>query len=535
MLLDLAVLLYMGRGLTFFYDEWDFVQHDYGGGIHSLLAAHVGNIVLFPVAVYKILFHLVGLNHYAVYRVVVILLHLISGGLIFVLAARRIPRVPALLAATLILFLGAAWEDLLWPFQVGYLLSAAGGLATWVLLEREDRLGDIAALLCLIVSIGSSSLGIAITIGIAVELAWQRQWRRGWIVIVPALLYLLWYLGYGESQVTKQELINAPGYVEDLAAAAFGGLIGRGLEWGRPLALVGVLVLVRRFARPIPVSPRLAGLVATGLSLWIITAAARSTISVPETSRYIYLGAVVIVLVGVELMRGVAIRPRVTVIALVFVTFFAVTGLTLMHAGATGLRATSTTLTAELGALELASARAPSGYHPDPQRAPTLEAGPYLHTVRAIRSSPADTPAAIAASDAGSRAAADVVLLALYSSVARQPVTAPPSPLAPIPSLLSLSGGKRTLRGKCVQLEPAGATPMTSEISLQRGGVLIHDSGSAPISLALRRFGDSFDALAEPVTAHSTVAVSLPADAAGKPWELQLTSSSQLSICGLRP
>ena len=46
------------------------------------------------------------------------------------------------------------------------------------------------------------------------------------------------------------------------------------------------------------------GLLATGAALWIVTATARSTISPPETSRYTYLGAVVIVLVGVELLRG---------------------------------------------------------------------------------------------------------------------------------------------------------------------------------------------------------------------------------------
>ena len=315
MLLAGALLLYMGRGLSFFYDDWDFVINDYGGGLHSLLLAHVGNISVFPVAVYKVLFHLVGLNHYAVFRSMVIVLHLTCGALVYVLSARRIPRVPALLAATLILFLGAAWEDLLWAFQVGYMLSITGGLAAWVLLEREDRLSEIAAMVCLIVSAGSSSLGIPIMIGVAVELAWLRRWRAGWIVIVPAFLYGVWYLTNGESEITRNGLINAPGFAEDLAAAAFGGLIGRGLEWGRPIALVGVVIVLRRLARPRPVSARLAGLLATGLALWAVTAAARSTISAPETSRYLYLGAVVIVLTGVELLREVTITARATALA----------------------------------------------------------------------------------------------------------------------------------------------------------------------------------------------------------------------------
>ena len=223
MFIDAVLLLYMGRSLTFYYDDWNFVTQDYGGGIHSLLAPHVGNISVFPIAVYKVLFHLVGLNHYAVFRLVVIALHLVSAGLIFVLASRRIPRVPALLAMALVLFLGAAWEDLLWAFQIGYMLSIAGGLAAWVLLERKDRLGDLGAMVCLVIAAGSSSLGIPVMVGVAVELAWRRQWRRGWIVAIPVVLYLLWYAGYGESQVTRESLIHAPGFVEDLAAAAFGG------------------------------------------------------------------------------------------------------------------------------------------------------------------------------------------------------------------------------------------------------------------------------------------------------------------------
>lgn len=204
MLIDGLILFSMGHGFSFFDDDWIFVTHDYGGGLHSLLIAHNGNISVFPILVYKVLFRLVGLDHYAVYRLVVIVLHLICAGLILVLASRRIPRVPALAATTLILFLGTAWEDLLWAFQVGYFLSIVGGLATWLLLERRDRLGDVAAMLCLTVCAGSSSLGIAMMAGVGVELLWRRDDRRRlWIVIVPAVLYALWYLGYGESQVTE--------------------------------------------------------------------------------------------------------------------------------------------------------------------------------------------------------------------------------------------------------------------------------------------------------------------------------------------
>jgi hypothetical protein len=535
LLVDGVLLLYMGRGLTFFYDDWNFVTEDYGGGIHSLLRAHVGNISVFPIAIYKVLFHLVGLNHYAVFRCVAIVLHLICGGLVFVLASRRVPRVPALLAAALILFLGAAWEDLLWAFQIGYLLSVAGGLAAWVLLERRSRPAEIAAMLCLVVSVGSSSLGIAVIIGVAVELTWERRWQAGWIVVVPALLYVLWYLGYGESQVTSESLMHAPGFAADLAAAAFGGLVGRGLEWGRPLAVVGLLVLLGRLARPLPVSARLAGLIATGVSLWIVTAAARSTISTPETSRYIYLGAVVIVLIGVELLRGVAIALRVSAVAAVVVAGCAVTGLTVLHDGAMNLHATSKTVTADLGALELAAAYAPPGYQPDPQGAPQILAGPYLHTVRSIGSTPADTAAQIITSEAGPRAAADTVLVQL-GAIKLEPLGAvKSSALAPAPATVSLVGAQEVQSGGCLRLAPIPGAQMSGVFTLPAGGVLIRNQGSAPVSFAAKRFGETFIPLPDPLNARSLTVVSIPLDATQVPWQLQVTTASPFLICRRQP
>lgn len=533
MLADGVLLLYMGRGLTFFYDDWNFVTENYGGGIHSLLRAHVGNISIFPIAIYKVLFHLVGLNHYGIFRLVVVVLHLLAAVLIFVLASRRIPQVPALLAMALILFLGAVWEDLLWAFQIGYLLSVVGGLAAWVLLERRDRWGDLGAMACLVVAIGSSSLGIPLVIGVAAELAWQRDWKRLWVVAIPTLLYIIWYLHYGESEVTLNSLINTPGFAADLAAAAAGGLVGRALEWGRPLAVLGLGVLLRQLSRPAPVSARMVGLIATGVSLWVVTAAARSTISTPETSRYIYLGAVVIVLGGVELLRGLTITPRVTALATVLVAVCAVTGLTIMHDGAMGLRTTSKTVKADLGALELAAAYAPPTFQPDPQGAPQILAGPYLHTVRAIGSTAADTPAQIAAADPTTRAAADAVLLALEAPRLQPLGTMRLSRLAPLPLVSSLSGAVRRQHGSCVALEPLAGASLIGTLELPSSGIAIRNEGSAPMAVAVRHFGDAFDPLPSPAATHNTVSRLSPSPGASHvAWQVQITSTSQVSLCG---
>jgi hypothetical protein len=530
LVLDLLVLLYMGRGLTFYFDEWDFVTHDYGGGLHSLLVAHVGNISVFPVAVYKLLFHVAGLNHYPVFRVVVIALHLLAAWLVYVLAARRLAPVPALLATTLVLFLGAAWEDLLWPFQIGYLLSVVGGLAAWVLLEREDRAGDVLAMLSLVVSIGSSSLGIPLVIGVAVELAWRRSWRRGFVVAIPVLLYVVWYLGYGESQVTSESLIHAPGFAAELAAAATGAVFGRGLDWGRPLVLLGLLALLWRMRAIVTLTPRLVGLLVTAVALWCVIAATRSTISPPETSRYVYLGAIVLVLVAVEVLPGVAFSPRALGLASAVALFAVLAGLTLMHEGAVGLRSTSRVLTAELAALELGAGHAPPAYRPDPARAPQIEAGPYLHTVRAIGSTPAKTLSGLAKANPEARNAADGVLLALGLPSVIPSATRVAGARAP--SLSSLSGSVARRSGSCLSLRPPSGRALVASLTLPGGGIVVRDDGAGAVGLALRRFGDAFQAYGPGVAPGAQDSVTAPKDGSPTPWQLQLSSASGVRVCG---
>jgi hypothetical protein len=204
-----------------------------------------------------------------------------------------------------------------------------------------------------------------------------------------------------------------------------------------------------------------------------------------------------------------------------------------LHSGANGLRETSKTVTAELGALELAAAHAPPNYEPDPQRAPQITAGPYLHMVRAIHSSPADTPAQIGAADPVSRAAADSVLIALDAPTLLPLGRTKPSPLAPPPALVALTSGVQVQRGNCFDLTPLPKSVMVATVTLPNGGMAIRDQGSGVASAALKRFGETPVALAAPVRPRSQEVLVIPRDAAPVPWQLQLTSSSPLSVCGL--
>ena len=84
-----VLIMHEGRGLNFFFDEWDFVLRQ-RSGVHSLFEPHVGHLSLVPIVIYRILLHTVGLAPYWPYRLVALVLHLVCVWLLFVLARRRV-------------------------------------------------------------------------------------------------------------------------------------------------------------------------------------------------------------------------------------------------------------------------------------------------------------------------------------------------------------------------------------------------------------------------------------------------------------
>ncbi|MCZ7527366.1 MAG: hypothetical protein M5U14_13905 [Acidimicrobiia bacterium] len=238
-----AVLLsHLGRDRTFFYDEWDFVQGRRTGLVDAFLEPHNGHFSAVPVLVWRLLFATVGLDDYRPYRWTLIGFHLLVAGLVVLYVRRRMGPVLGLCAGVVVCFLGSAWQDLLWPFQIGFVGSVAGGLGALLLLEREDRVGDVLAAVCLGVALACSGLGIPLTLGVGAELAWRRRtWPRLWVVAVPGALYGLWYLAYGgESDASLDNVRILASYTTSSAAGAVAALGDLGLDWGRFVA--GVLV-----------------------------------------------------------------------------------------------------------------------------------------------------------------------------------------------------------------------------------------------------------------------------------------------------
>jgi hypothetical protein len=525
-----VVVLVVGRDTTFFFDEWNFILDRRGHGADVFLDGHNGHLSLLPVLVYKGLLETVGLDHYWLYRSLLVVLHLASGGLVFALARRRTAPWPAFMAAALVLVLGAAWDDLLWAFQIGFLGSVAAGLAMLLALDRKSPRADVLAAVALGVSLACSGLGSAFALAAIVELALGRQWRRLAVVCGPALaLYGLWTLGYGDSNVHLSNLGDAPAFMANMASAAAGGLAGVGSEFGSALAVGAAVALVWWLSRR-PLSPRGWGLVAALAGYWGLTALTRAHLGEPEAPRYIYLGGVLIVLLAVELTGPrLPARGRALVVAGALVGFAALGNLGTLEGGGRALRDTAAGLRAELAAFELVEASVPSELRFTPERAPQIRAGAYRAAVEDY-GSPALPPVELPRAGAAERQAADDVLRRVL------PVTPAAGEFALAgtpPTQVAADGAAATPVGACLRIVPErpGATV---DVRLPVSGLGVSASSAPAVELRLRRFGDAFpDEPPGQLAPGGPITLRLPPDRSDAPWIVRLTASSPLRACGL--
>ncbi len=194
--------------LTFIADDWMLLVKRQGWGASYFLKPFHGNIVVAPALVYKLMREIFGMGSATPYYVAAILSFLSSAVLLFVYLRRRVGAWLALIAAVLVLFLGAAFEDLLFAFQIGYFGSVAAGLGMLIALDREDDHGDRLACLLLVASLAFSSVGLAFAAGALLDLLAGRRpsARRAYFALAPIALYCLWWIGWGHTAQNQSAL-----------------------------------------------------------------------------------------------------------------------------------------------------------------------------------------------------------------------------------------------------------------------------------------------------------------------------------------
>jgi hypothetical protein len=520
-----GVLLYAGRLTGFYYDEWNFVLQRRAWTLDALLKPHNEHLSLVPVLVYKLLFELFGLGSYVPYRVSVIALGMGIAALLFVYARPRVGATLALAAAAVVLLLGQAYIDILWPFQIGFLGSLACGLGALLALDRGTRRAEFLASALITGALASSSLGLPLLAAFAIEILGRPDRRaRWWILLAPVVLYALWYVTYGVSEgITLDNAFATPHYVTEAGAGAAGAVTGLDSNWGRPLLLAFAVVLGFAVRRVTAVPWRLAALVTAPLAFWVATGLARANLNEPAASRYLYPGALLLILVAAEAAAGRRASGRALVLILVLAAASIVSNVGTLRGGAGFLRDQNAMLGGALAATEIGGNRLPPAFMPAPVVAPQVSAGPYLAAVRDL-GSPAPSAVALRTDVESARVAADDALvrgyaLALTPLPAATGSGAPPQPVGPATAATVAPSGA------CLVVTPQAPTASVV-VTVPPGG--LNASGVGPVALA--RWADEFHAPL-PLPAGAAVSLRIPRDGDPTPWRATLPITGPARIC----
>jgi hypothetical protein len=139
--LSAGLLIVLGTRLTFFNDDWYILLQPPGleshGGVDTLLAPHNGNMVVLFVLIYKVLLAVFGMSSQLPFRVVGAAATAGLGILVYALTSERVGSVVGLVAAAIVLFLGPAWEALLFFGGTNHLFALGLGLTAFWLLETD--------------------------------------------------------------------------------------------------------------------------------------------------------------------------------------------------------------------------------------------------------------------------------------------------------------------------------------------------------------------------------------------------------------
>lgn len=530
-----CLALWITRGTTLFVDEVNIFTVDRGLRPSALLTPLNGHFVLFQRLIFALDFKLLGVDLLPL-RLLEVAGVVLVVGLVYVIARRRIGNAAALAPALLLLFLGSVWELTFVVSGLGNVYAAAAGLGALLLLERHARRADLAACALLIVAVCTFTTGAAFAVGALVLIGLGDGGRRRlWVALVPILVYAAWlswvrfhYVpAHGEVQSLRLgNVLLIPNFVADEAASVAGVIAGLNYDfqptsllpffgtrsqYGPVLAALAVGALVWRLRRERP-SPFLWALLAAVLAFWSALAMGFGTGRDPDTVRYAYAGAILVLLVAAEAARGVRLAPA-GLLALFAITLCALgANLARLRDASRYYRTFSGSLRAELTAIDIVRDRVSPTFSRSSATSglAVVPTGPYLAAVERI-GSPAYSEAELLRRPEAERNATDNVLVqALRIRVG--------------PAV------RRRGRGRCLSVPRSTSAPLRFRVPI--GGMQL--KASAPGRVALRRFAVAATVPVGVLQARQATAVQIPADRSPRPWQATVSpGGGRLRICTL--
>ena len=550
-----ALLLWEGRGLTFFVDEWSFGFGDRTGlDPAEILAPENGHLAVIPVLITKASLELFGADTALPLRIVSVALHLTTAGLLFGLLRKAVGDLVALAPAILVLFVGSASDLLIGSHGMPMLIAVSCGLGAWLALGTGSGRGDALAALLLAVGLASNGLTLPFVVGAAAILLAARdpRWRRLWVVAAPLALYLAWRLAYGDgdgSDFAFANLAALPAFAFDSLGAELAAVTGlftapgvraESFDDQAGLALAGALLvalaagyLAAGWRPPRAALPAAVGLIA----LWLLTGAVASPARQPESARYLYPGAILLLLIAAQLLAASPWRRRGSLVLIAVCAIGLLPNLRELHYAGAFFREQSDQDKAVLAAADLLGTAAPADLpleqFGDPSGIGVQDLGFTLERYRRSRErygTPAFSPRELEGAVPIAREAADRLLgRGLGSALA--PTAAPPRALPPRIEA-SAEGGEVRGRAGCLLFRPLAA-PAQLVVAVPSSGLWLHPAPGPAVPVALGRFADGFPVGAGSIPGGSSSALAIGPGAAAEGWRALLTPSQPVRVCGV--
>jgi hypothetical protein len=391
----------------------------------------------------------------------------------------------------------------------------------------------------LLLAVASFSVGLSFVAACGVSILLKpSRWRRIWIVAIPTAAYGAWYIWarqFGSNGIELSNLVFLPAYVVDAVAGAVAAVFGKHLVYGPGTSLhlsgfdldrlvsavllaiieiAAVVWAVRRRLRRGPAMSTLWPVLAMAAVWWVSQDLVLGQFRSPVEYRYLFWGAVVVLLLAVEICRGVALSRLATGAVLALAALSAFCSLPRFREGHHALSALTQESRADLAALDLAGENADPGYvlnveELTPQSAFVfLATGPYLETTERF-GSPAFSLRELANQPEATREAADVTLVrALQLGLAAAP-------------------GRPGVR--CHHVGAAASSSIAA--GLPPGGAILESAERR--QLRLGRFGGVPTAVLGGIVPGRRMLLAIPPDASSVRWRIAASGAAPLTICAL--
>lgn len=242
-----AVLVVLGRGQWFVNDDWTILT------LTDPMRSHGGHWNTAATLIFGALFKVFGLTTYLPYLIPAIIAHLATVHVAWRLVLRVgvSPWLATFGAATVVLF-GAAAENVMWAFQVGFMGALALSLGALLLIDRARLTLPVAlgAAILAVASLPFASTALPVLAAAGIVGIIRHGWWRTIAVFAPAgLIYLAWFVLV---RVPSADIL-APHGIQFLTAA--------------PIFFVVVITAAYgQWAGPIAAGP----LIALGILVWVV-------------------------------------------------------------------------------------------------------------------------------------------------------------------------------------------------------------------------------------------------------------------------